>query len=240
MSGHSKWSTIKRQKAVTDSKRSAAFTKLARQITVAARLGGGDPEMNFRLRLAIDKARAANVPNDNIDRAIKTGTGEGREGQTKEVVYEGFGPGGVAILVEAITDNGNRTAADVRGQFTRSGGTMGAQHSVGWMFDRTGVIRIPLEKLPPDQREGLELAMIDRGASDVSEDGDELVITAAPEHLSALQQLAREHGFDTVADLEYLPTTTVEVDDQTRTKLHQLYEALDDLDDVTHVSSNEA
>lgn len=238
MSGHSKWSTIKRQKAVTDSKRSAAFTKLARLITVAARIGGGDPDMNFRLRLAIDKAKAANVPNDNIERAIKSGTGEGKDTQTKDVLYEGFGPGGVAIMVEAITDNSNRTAAEVRGVFSKHGGSMGGQNSVGWMFERSGVAQIPLPA--PQSREALELELIDAGATDVRDDSGQLVITCAPELLMSIRQLLAKSGFTAEADTEFLPTTTVTVDAATRENLYNLLGALDDLDDVTHVYSNDA
>lgn len=239
MSGHSKWSTIKRQKAVTDSRRSAAFTKLARQITIAARTGGGDPAMNFRLRLAIDKARAANVPNDNIDRAIKTGTGESREGTTKEVLYEGFGPAGVAIMAEAITDNSNRTAAEVRSVFTKHGGTMGSQNSVGWMFARRGVVRISVPTITSERREALELLAIDAGADDVREEGDELVIITAPESLETVRGALEKEQVAFEADVTYVPTTTVAVPDEQHEALYGLLEALDSLDDVTGVTSNE-
>lgn len=240
MSGHSKWSTIKRQKAITDARRSAAFTKLARQITIAARLGGGDPVMNFRLRLAIDKAKGANVPNDNIDRAIKAGTGEGKEGLSKEVLYEGFGPGGVAIMVEAITDNSNRTAAEVRGVFTKFGGTLGGQNSVGWMFIRGGLIQADVQRLTKEQREVLELSLIDAGATDVRLDGDQLAVTTSLEDLAAVQHRLQETVAGAASDVEYLPTTTTTVSDSDREKLHTLLEHLDELDDVTHVSTNEA
>ncbi len=240
MSGHSKWSTIKRQKAVTDAKRSAAFTKLTRQITIAAKLGGGDPEMNFRLRLAIDKARAANVPNDNIDRAVKSGTGSGQEGLTKDVLYEGFGPGGVAVLVEAITDNSNRTSAEVRNVFSKHGGSMGAQNSVGWMFARAGVARIPSHLVSTEALEALELACIDVGADDVREEDDQVVVITPPEKLVALQQLLADKKLNAESDIEFVPTTTVALDDATRTSLHNLLELLDELDDVTRVSNNEA
>lgn len=239
MSGHSKWSTIKRQKAVTDSKRSAAFTKLARLITVAARLGGGDPGMNFRLRLAIDKAKSANVPNDNIDRAIKTGTGEGKDTQTKEVLYEGFAPGGVAVMVEAITDNSNRTAAEVRGVFSKHGGSMGSQNSVGWMFQRSGVARVTLANVSHDQREQLELTLIDAGATDVRDEDDQVIAVTTPETLMRVRQAFTSAQLEAEADIEFLPTTTVSIDAATRDKVYTLLEALDELDDVTHVYSND-
>lgn len=238
MSGHSKWSTIKRQKAVTDAKRSAAFTKLARQITVATRLGGGDPTMNFRLRLAIDKAKAGNVPNDNIERAIQAGTGEGKEGQTKEMLYEGFGPGGVAILVEAITDNNNRTAAEIRGAMNKHGGTMGGQNSVSWMFSRSGVLRIPLSALG-EKLESVELAAIDAGATDVRAEGDQLLTLCPPERLKDVQGVLHESGLAAEADIEFVPTTTAATDNAAREQLHVLLEILDALDDVTGVTSNE-
>jgi YebC/PmpR family DNA-binding regulatory protein len=238
MSGHSKWSTIKRQKAVTDSRRSAVFTKLARQITISARLGGGDPTMNFRLRLAIDKAKAANVPNDNIERAIKSGTGEGKEGQTKEVLYEGFGPGGTAILVEAITDNPNRTAAEVRSTFSKHGGTMGAQHSVGWMFQLRGVTRVELKSIQ-SSREALELSCIDAGAEDVREDDEHIIVLSPPERLPDIGAALGTQTNAAESDVEYVPTTTVTLTDADQEALHALLEALDALDDVTRVTTNE-
>lgn len=238
MSGHSKWSTIKRQKGITDSRRSAAFTKLGRLITVAARLGGGDPAMNFRLRLAIDKAKSANLPNDNIERAIKAGTGEGKDVQTKDVLYEGFGPGGVAVMVEAITDNSNRTSAEVRNVFTKHGGSMGSHNSVGWMFSLSGVNRLPLPD-KPETKEALELACIDAGASDVREDTDQLVVISMPDKLPDIGRAITAANQSAEADIEYVATTTADISDNDREKLHNLLEALDDLPDVTRVSSNE-
>lgn len=238
MSGHSKWSTIKRQKGITDSRRSAVFTKLGRQITVAARLGGGDPAMNFRLRLAIDTAKAANLPNDNIERAIKAGTGEGKDSLTKEVLYEGFGPGGTAIMVEAITDNSNRTSAEIRNVFTKHGGSMGSHNSVGWMFALSGVTKVALTA-DHDQLESLELLAIDAGADDVREEDAQIVIISSPEKVSAIRAILEKTISNIDTAIEYMPTTTVEVNDQDRQKLHTLLEALDELDDITRVSSNE-
>ncbi len=294
MSGHSKWSTIKRQKAVTDSRRAAVFTKLGRLIAVAARAGGGDPVMNFRLRLAIDKARAANVPNDNIERAVKAGSGEEKEGQTKEIVYEGFGPGGVAVIVNALTDNPNRTASEVRTAFAKHGGSLGGQNSVAWMFRLRGVLAIPKDALPGADREALELSVIDAGADDVREEGDVLVIECPPDRLPALRQsiesfthapeghrllsvdelgaTAFDAGFRSAsyvgdaaptfrprdqgrvgevegrsftrgsidADTELVPQNTVAVDEAIATQLHQLYDALEELPDVTSLATNEA
>jgi YebC/PmpR family DNA-binding regulatory protein len=235
MSGHSKWSTIKRQKGLTDSRRSAVFTKLGRLITVAARLGGGDPNMNFRLRLAIDQAKSANLPNDNIERAVKAGTGADKDAHTKDVLYEGFGPGGAAVMVEAVTDNSNRISNEVRNVFTKHGGSLGSQHSVGWMFILRGVIRAPLAA-DRAKREAQELALIDAGAEDVREEDEQLVAITTPDNLSKVR--AALTG-SVEADVEYIPTTTTVIDEPTRLKLHGLLEALEALDDVTRVTSNE-
>lgn len=194
--------------------------------------------MNFRLRLAIDKAKSGNVPNDNIDRAIKAGTGEGKEGLTKEMLYEGFGPGGVAVLVEAITDNSNRTAAEIRGTMNKLGGTMGGQNSVSWMFMRSGVIRLAIDNIR-DKLEDIELAVIDAGATDVQTDDEHLVILCPPEQLKQVQAVLQQMDLQSEADIEYIPTTTTTPDDAARTQLHTLLEALDSLDDVTAVISNE-
>lgn len=194
--------------------------------------------MNFRLRLAIDKAKSGNVPNDNIERAIKTGTGEGKEGLTKEMLYEGFGPGGVAVLVEAITDNSNRTAAEIRGTMNKLGGTMGGQNSVSWMFMRSGVIRLAIEGIQ-DKLEHIELSAIDAGATDVRTDGEQLVILCPPEQLKQTQAVLQQMGLQSEADIEFIPTTTTAPDEASRAQLHNLLEALDSLDDVTAVTSNE-
>lgn len=240
MSGHSKWSTIKRQKAVTDAKRAKVFTKLARLITIAARQGG-DPAMNFRLRLAIDQARSANVPNDNIERAIKAGTGVGRGGQAKEVIYEGYGPGGVAILVEAVTANPNRTAAEVRSVFSKHDGRLGAQHSVSWMFVRRGVTTVELNSLSPAQREKLELALIDLGLDDLREDGQRLTILSTPEQLPAVRQVLQTAQVNVEsAGLELVPTTSVMIEPPLADRLYMLLEDLEELDEVTQVYCNES
>src|SRR6188474_3012901 len=172
MSGHSKWSTIKRQKGVTDAKRGALFTKVAREISVAARQGGGDPDANYRLRLAVEKARAVNMPSDNIKRTIEKATGGGDGDQFEEIVYEGYGPGGVAILVEAATDNRNRTAAEVRSMFTKTGGQLAGSGAVAWQFEPRGLIAVARDGVDPDE---VALAAIDAGAEDVDTDDSETI-----------------------------------------------------------------
>ncbi len=194
--------------------------------------------MNFRLRLAIDTAKSANLPNDNIDRAIKAGTGENKDTITKEVVYEGFGPGGIAVMVEAITDNSNRTSAEVRNIFTKHGGTMGSHNSVGWMFSLLGVTRVPLDAAQ-GRLEELELQLIDAGADDVREEGEQLIIVSAAEKLVPIREILTPITTVIEANVEYVPQTIVTVSDQDRKKAHALLEALDELADVTRISINE-
>ena len=239
MSGHSKWSTIKRQKAVTDSRRSAVFTKLGRLVTVAAREGGGDPAMNFKLRLAIDKAKAANVPNDNIDRAIKAGTGELRGDQTKEVLYEGFGPGRVAILVEAITDNPNRTAADMRQLFQKHGGSLGSMNTVAWMFTRKGVLRVPLSLIT--DRDNFLLEAIDIGVDDTQESDDQLVLYCPLEQMRQVQDWLMKSGkTPTSVGPEFVAGTSITIDETAEAQLFALFEELEEHPDVTNFFSNDA
>ncbi len=241
MSGHSKWSTIKRQKGILDSKRSAAFSKLGRLITIAARTGGQDPGMNFRLRLAIDKARAMNMPNANIDRAVAAGSGEGKGGVSKEALYEGFGPGGVALMIEAVTDNPNRTSAEIRSLLSKAGGSLGAQHSVGWMFELHGVIHLAASAVPAGQREAIELEAIDAGADDVRDDSEEILILTPPEKLQSVKNILESKKFPiSDAKLEFVPTTTVSVNDAGRQALFALFETLDNHLDVTAFFSNDA
>lgn len=240
MSGHSKWSTIKRQKAVTDSRRSAIFTKHARLITVAVRAAGPDPDMNARLRLAIEKARADNMPNSNIERAIAAGSGADRGEAMKEMSYEGFGPGGVAIIVDAITDNPNRTASDVRTIFTKHGGSLGSVNSVRWMFDTFAVLRFPVRMLPAD-REAFELAAIDQGVDDVRIEDEQCVILAGPDKLAMVRGwLESQQITVSEAGLELIPKNTVTIGADETTKLHALLDALDEHPDVTHAVTNEA
>lgn len=195
--------------------------------------------MNFQLRLTVDRARAVNMPNDNIDRAIKTGTGELKGDQTKEVTYEGFGPGGVALMILAVTNNTNRTAGEIRAILSKHGGSLGGQNSVAWMFRRSGVIRIPLDSLAVTPAE-LELGAIDAGATDVYEEEGQLVIVAAPEKLQALQAwLATQNVKPERAGLEYVAATTTAINDAVREKLYAVFDALEDSDDVTDFFSND-
>lgn len=241
MSGHSKWSTIKRQKGIADSKRSAAFSKLGRLITIAARTGGKDPAMNFRLRLAIDKARDVNMPNANIERAIAAGAGEGRGEISKEVLYEGFGPGGVAVMVQAVTDNPNRTSAEIRMLFSKAGGSLGTHNSVGWMFSLNGVVRVGAAEVSAAEKEQLFLEAIDAGTDDVREEPAEILFVTVPEKLQTIKTWIEARGLKiTNAQLEFLPTTTVVVDETARANLYTLLEGLDDHPDVTDVFSNDA
>jgi YebC/PmpR family DNA-binding regulatory protein len=236
MAGHSKWKQIKRKKAVTDAKRGAAFTKVIREITIAAKQGGGDPAGNARLRTAIDAAKAENMPWDNIERAIKKGTGELEGVQYQEVSYEGYGPGGAAIFIEATTDNANRTVADIRFLFSRHGGNLGAANSVAWMFDRKAVITVDATKANEDAT--LEAALA-AGADDVTRDGDILVITAPPNALHAVrEQLAARKLPVTSAEIAMIAKSTVKVDRKDAQALLRLVEGLEEMDDVARVHSN--
>lgn len=236
MSGHSKWSTIKRKKGTNDAKRGQIFTKMANLITVAARSGGGDPEMNFKLRLAIDRARAENMPADNIQRAVKKGTGELAEGvQLEELKYEAYGPGGVALIVEAITDNKNRTLSEVKNALSDNGGRMGEMGSVAWMFDSKGVIRIA-----GAGSDEMEMAAIEAGADDIEQQDEGLVITTAANKLSAVKDaLTKVKVRVESADIELTPKDPLKVEDKDAlNKIEKLMEALDDLDDVNEVYGN--
>lgn len=239
MSGHSKWHSIRRTKGVVDQRRGQLFTKLARDITIAAREGGGDPESNFRLRIAVDKARSNNMPTDNIQRAIDRGTGKGADGSSlEELYYEGYAPGGVAILIEAATDNRNRTNSDVRATVTKGGGTPGEPGSVGWMFELKGLITIDLtaKKLDPDE---VMLQAIDAGADDV-EVGEELIeVYTDFRQLAAVRQALLAAGLPvTGAEKAMIAKTTVAIDAETAIKAMRLIEKLEDLDDVQKVYSN--
>ncbi|HEV8266341.1 MAG TPA: YebC/PmpR family DNA-binding transcriptional regulator [Gemmatimonadales bacterium] len=236
MAGHSKWKQIKRKKAVADQKRGAAFTKVIREITIAAKQGGGDPAGNPRLRTAIDAAKAENMPLDNIERAIKKGTGE-LEGVTyEEVMYEGYGPGGAAILIQATTDNANRTVAEIRHLFTRHGGNLGATNSVAWMFDRKGQIVVDATKA--DEDAALEAAL-DAGAEDMVRDGDVFLITLPPNQLHAMQETLRAKVLPVQsAEIAMIPKSTVKVEGGEAKNLLHLIEGLEEMDDVARVFSN--
>jgi YebC/PmpR family DNA-binding regulatory protein len=238
VSGHSKWSSIKHKKGAADKKRGALFSKLSRAIIVAAREGGGDPTANLALQNAIDKARAVSMPKDNIDRAIARGAGAAEGGEAYEAVsYEGFGPGGAAIIVEGLTDNRNRTAAEVRHVFTRFGGSLGAPGSVAWMFDRKGVVLVA----GGDGVDGDELTMAaaDGGAEDVRDDDGVWQVIADPADLPTVRSAVEDAGFPVESvELAMLPQNTVAVEtDQARSLIH-LVEALEDNDDVQDVFFN--
>ncbi len=235
MSGHSKWATIKRQKGVKDEKRGQLFTKLAREITVSARSGVADPEANFRLRLAVQKARAENMPRDNIERAIERATAAGGGDALEEISYEGFGPGGVAIVVQAMTDNRNRTVGEVRSTLTRAGGTLGESGSVGWMFDHVGLITINSGDTDLDD---LALMAIDAGALDVVTDGGIEIYTEVQD-LHTVQEALVGAGLDVEsAELFLRPKTVMAPETDVAVKVLRLLEKLDDLDDVQQVYSN--
>jgi YebC/PmpR family DNA-binding regulatory protein len=236
MSGHSKWSTIKRQKGANDAKRGAMFTKVAREIAVAARAGGGDPDANYRLRLAMDKARSINMPAENIKRAIEKATGGGDEAQYEEIVYEGYGPGGVAVLVEAATDNRNRTAAEVRSIFTKTGGQLAGSGAVAWQFEVRGLITVARDGVDPDE---VALAAIDAGAADVDSEADPIEIYTEPTDLYAVRKSLEEAGV-AVDDAEsaMIAKQTVSLEAEQVRKALRLVELLEDLDDVQRVTTN--
>ncbi|GIW16992.1 MAG: YebC/PmpR family DNA-binding transcriptional regulator [Tepidiforma sp.] len=236
MAGHSKWAQIKRQKGANDQKRGALFTKLTREIMQAAKQGGPDPAGNFKLRLAIQRARAANMPNDNIERAIAKATGGAQEDQLDEITYEGYGPGGIAILVSALTDNRNRTVSEVRHQFSRAGGNLGETGSVAWQFEPRGIITIPLEGRDPDE---VALQAIDAGAEDVDVQGDVIEVRTDPASLEAVRKNLETAGLQVEnADFAMIPKATIELDEKTAHQVLRLIEALEDLEDVQRVYSN--
>jgi YebC/PmpR family DNA-binding regulatory protein len=236
MSGHSKWSQIKRQKGANDAKRGALFTKLTREIITAARQGGGDIDANYRLRMAVDKARDNSMPQENIKRAIERATGSGADAeQYEEITYEGFGPANVAVIIETMTDNRNRTASEVRSVFTRMGGSLAA---VAWQFEQRGVIRIPLNGRDPDE---ITLAAIDAGAADVgTPEGGSLIVTTEPADLERVRTTLAGDGYEAEsAELSMEPTTWVDVpDEKTARQVLTFVERLEDLDDVQNVYAN--
>jgi YebC/PmpR family DNA-binding regulatory protein len=238
MSGHSKWATIKRKKAAKDSKRSNQFAKLLRAVEVAAREGGGDPAANMTLASAVEKAKASSVPSDNIERAIKRGSGDDGDGaRYEEITYEGYAPGGIALFIETLTDNRNRTAQDVRHAFTRNGGNLGETGSTGWMFTRKGVIVVEKSAAPDDERL-LELAL-DAGAEDLNDSESSWEVVTDPSALAAVRDALRAAGIEIFsAELTMLPQSTIPVDGGEARRVLQLIEALDDLEDVQNVYAN--
>jgi YebC/PmpR family DNA-binding regulatory protein len=235
MSGHSKWSQIKRQKGANDARRGAIFTKIAREISIAAREGGGDPDANYRLRLAMEKARSENMPADNIKRAIDKATGGGEGEQYEEIIYEGYGPGGVAILVEALTDNRNRTGSEVRHMFTKHGGNLGEPGSVAWTFEKKGEVVVDGSRYSEDDL----LAAIDAGAEDVALDGDVWEIVTGPADVNAVREALAAEGVEIEsAELVQRPTTRTPVEENRVATLIRLIEALEEHDDVQAVHAN--
>jgi YebC/PmpR family DNA-binding regulatory protein len=235
MSGHSKWSTIKRQKGAADAKRGQLFTKLGREIAMAAK-EGSEPESNNRLRLAIQRGRDSNMPMDTIDRAIKRGSGSGDAANYSEISYEGYGPGGVAILVETLTDNRNRAAAEVRSTFTRNGGNLGETGSVRWLFDPKGIITAELSGRDPDE---ISLLAIDAGAEDVEPEGDFLTVVTEQAQLEDVRRALEEGGVRVVSsEHAMIPKTSVQLDERTAEQTLRLMERLEELEDVQSVYSN--
>jgi len=238
MSGHSKWSSIKHKKGAADAKRGKLFSKLARTIIVAAREGGADPANNLPLQNAIEKARSYSMPKDNIERAIARGSGAGTDSEAFEhIVYEGYGPNGVAIIVEALTDNRNRTAADVRHVFTKHEGSLGTTGAVVWLFERRGIVMVDAGQTDEDS---VMLAAAEGGADDVTEDGDSFEVTTSPEALTSVREALEQAGIEVEsAETTMVPKTTVKLDDEAAArKTLRLIDALEELDDVNEVYAN--
>lgn len=236
MSGHSKWSTIKRKKGATDAKRGKVFTKLIKEITVAARTGGGDPDANPRLRTAILAAKAENMPKDNIDRAVKKGTGALEGVAYEEAFYEGYGPGGAAVLVESLTDNRNRTVADIRHIFSKSGGSLGEAGCVAWMFEKKGVL--VFEKKAVNEETLME-AVLDAGAEDIRDEETTFEVITAPEDFEAVKKALNAKNLTyALAEITMVPQTTVRLEDKHAEQMLKLMDSLEDSDDVQNVYSN--
>ena len=236
MAGHSKWANIKHRKEAQDNKKGKIFTKIARELTVAAKIGGGDPASNSRLRLALDKARAANMPKDNVERAIKKGTGEGNDQVFEDITYEGYAPGGVGILVKTLTDNRNRTIMEVRTVITKRGGSMAEAGSVAWQFENKGIIEVPVTACSEDDIMNYAL---EAGAEDVVTDGDIYSITTEPSEFENVKKHLESNNIQIdFAELSMKPKTTVDVEGEAAKKLIALVEALEDLDDVQEVYGN--
>ncbi|MBI5700746.1 YebC/PmpR family DNA-binding transcriptional regulator [Candidatus Saganbacteria bacterium] len=235
MSGHSKWATIKRAKAKTDAARGKVFTKIIREITTAAKISGPDPKGNPRLRLAVEKAKAANMPNDNIKRAIDKAAGPDAIAM-EEITYEGYGPAGVAILVETLTDNKNRTIGEIRNAFTKGGGNLGGSGSVSYIFKRSGSITYDKSKVDED---AISMEAIDAGADDIKSEESEIEIVTSPENFEKVRDALKAKGFEPLnAEITMVPSTTVKVTGDEAHKLMKLVEALEDLGDVQTVHSN--
>jgi YebC/PmpR family DNA-binding regulatory protein len=236
MAGHSKWKTTKHYKAAADKKRGALFTKLIREITVAAKAGGGDPDGNPRLRTAIDNARALSMPKENIERAVAKGTGDLEGVDYVEVLYEAYGPGGVALMIQALTDNSTRTVAEVRAKLARNGGNLGTTNSVAFMFDRKGQIQVPANGM--DEDAAMEKAL-EAGAEDFVKEGDTFIVTTTPADLHAVSQALAKVGLKSEqADFAWIPKSTIRVDGPTAEALLKLIDVIEDLEDVQKVDAN--
>lgn len=236
MSGHSKWAKIHRQKSVSDAKKGVVFTRLGNAITIAARLGGGDAEMNFKLKLAIDKAKAANMPKENIERAIRRGTGEDAEKKIEEVTYEGFGPGGAAFVISCYTDSRNRTASTLKHLFSEHGGALGAPNSVLWQFESRGTLGIQNASLSEQQ----ELELIDQGVVDIEKEGNTITLSCLPQNTEKIKKYLESLGISTeFAEIELVPKNTVGLsDEKSREKLERFIAELESYDEVNNYYTN--
>lgn len=238
MARHSKWHKVRQFKGAIDAKRSASFTKLAREITVAAREKGGDPTMNAHLRAAVDRARAASLPRDNIERAIQKGVGGGAEGHIESLTYEAYAPGGTALIIECLTDNRNRTANDVRHLVTKNGASFAATGAVTYLFDHLGVVHVPAA-LPTSRHDEMELTLIDAGATDIIEEENSTEVRGSTHDLSKLSDAVTSLGLTAdVIEFQWIPKTLVETDEVAGTAVAELIETLEDHDDVSRVWSN--
>jgi YebC/PmpR family DNA-binding regulatory protein len=236
MSGHSKWHTIKHKKGALDAKRGKLFTRLIKEIAVAARDGGGDQDANARLRKAVTDAKAANMPNDTIDRAVKRGTGDLEGVNYDEITYEGYGPGGVALLIETMTDNRNRTVAELRHMLSKNGGNLGESGSVAWLFDRKGYVVV--DKSKKSEEELFEIA-IEAGADDMKEDGDNFEIFTSQEDFEAVSEAIKKAGIEPeIAEISMIPQTFIKLEGADAKQMLKLYEAIDDHDDVQNLYAN--
>ena len=236
MAGHNKWSSIKHKKGAADKKRAKIFTKLIKEITVAARMGGGDPDSNPRLRHAVAQAKAANMPKDNLERAIKKGTGELEGADYEEILYEGYGPAGVAVLVECLTDNRNRTIAEVRHIFSKAGGNVGTDGCVAWMFDKKGLISV--DKADTDEETLMEVAL-DAGAEDIKDEGESFDVVMEPADFDSVKDAIDEAGIKTaLAEITMLPQNTTKVETEDAEKIIKFMDALDDSDDIQKFYTN--
>jgi len=236
MSGHSHWAGIKHRKGINDAKRAKIFTRMAKPIVIAARDGGGNPDTNFQLRLAIDRARSVNMPKENIERAIKRGTGELKGNELTEIVYEALGPGGIMMLIKATTDNKNRTVSEIKTVFNKIGGKMGEAGSAMWNFENVGSIVLNAEE---NHSEDLEMAAIEAGARDIKQEDGQMIIITEPSELQIVKNNLEKGGFSIEdAGLSYIAKNTVSIDDKTKSDYEKLLEALDDLDDVDTIFDN--